>query len=112
MRINDNPISSEKELLQALEKLFNGKEEFIVLGNDSAFIQTEGYLLEYYNPQTQVLYQTTDTEIPHEQIKQAMLSYYHENDEYKTMFQWQELKHQSLWESLKSFFAKFFKRTE
>lgn len=112
MNINDKPILSEQDLLQALEKLFNGKEEFIVLENDSAFIQTEGYLLEYYDPQTQVLYQTTNNEIPHEQIKQAMLSYYRGNDEYKQMFQWQEMKNQSLLDSLISFFAKIFKRAE
>ena len=83
MKLNNNPVTSEDEILAVLDAVASGEEEFAILAKSpKRFIQTSGNMLEYNSGQK--LYSAE--KISNEDIKAAFLDYYRGNDGYKKFF--------------------------
>lgn len=96
MKINSIPIQDEEHIKFILARVIAGSEEFAVLDrDDSHFLQTDGYGLEYKNPAG--LYRAVQEEFTQSELEAVFLDYFHNGSEYLNRYQWQEIPGFSDW---------------
>ena len=104
MQIDGREITSEVEIVRALQAEFMGKTEFVVLDNGDDFIQTAVGSLEYRANGKN--YKAIPEPIEKENIQAAVLSYFRGDGQYLQDFTWEEIVYESIWTKLKKLFKK------
>lgn len=104
MQIDGKEITSEVEIVRALQAEFIGETEFVVLDNGDDFIQTAAGSLEYRANGKN--YKAIPEPIEKEKIQVAFLSYFRGDGQYLQDFTWEEIVYESIWTKLKKLFKK------
>ena len=104
MQIDGREITSEVEIVRALQAEFIGETEFVVLDNGDDFIQTAAGSLEYRANGKN--YKAIPEPIEKEKIQAAFLSYFRRDGQYLQDFTWEEIVYESIWTKLKKLFKK------
>lgn len=104
MQIDGREITSEVEIVRALQAEFIGETEFVVLDNGDDFIQTAAGSLEYRANGKN--YKAIPEPIEKEKIQAAFLSYFRGDGQYLQDFTWEEIVYESIWTKLKKLFKK------
>jgi hypothetical protein len=104
MQIDGREITSEVEIVRALQAEFIGETEFVVLDNGDDFIQTAAGSLEYRANVKN--YKAIPEPIEKEKIQAAFLSYFRGDGQYLQDFTWEEIVYESIWTKLKKLFKK------
>ena len=104
MKIDGVTITSEEQILAALQEEFDQHVEFVIMENgDDYFIQTSGGALEYNDGDKHCF--VKDHPVDQEKIKAAFISYYRGDGEYLRNFEWTEYTCGNLWSKIKKLFG-------